>query len=96
MVDESKDLSGFVRDDIVNWSAKLPVLIEDITPSYIVVMVGANDRRSIRLEETQLKRQSPEWFTTYGERRRPLFAITESHRHSVFLGRIAPGSAVNP
>ena len=68
VVDESKDLSGFVRDDIVNWSAKLPVLIEDIKPSYIVVMVGANDRRSIRLEETQLKRQSPEWFTTYGER----------------------------
>lgn len=68
VVDESKDLSGFVRDDIVNWSAKLPVLIEDMKPSYVVVMLGANDRRAIKLDETQLKKGSPEWFTTYGER----------------------------
>ncbi|MEM8750337.1 MAG: SGNH family hydrolase [Pseudomonadota bacterium] len=68
VVDRSKALSGFVRDDIVDWSQTLPKLIEEEKPSYIIAMVGANDRQMIKGGGKRLKRRTPEWDEEYKAR----------------------------
>ncbi len=68
VVDKSKGLSGFVRSDIVDWPAVLPDLVAETKPSYIVAMLGTNDRQQLRHGGKRLKKQTPEWFEAYGER----------------------------
>ncbi len=68
VVDRSKGLSGFVRSDIVDWPAELPALVAETKPSYIVAMLGSNDRQQLLQGGKRLKKQTPEWFEAYGER----------------------------
>lgn len=68
VVNKAKGLSGFVRTDIVDWSIDLQPLIEEHKPSYIVAMLGSNDRQQIRADGQRLKKQTPEWIAAYTER----------------------------
>ena len=68
VVNKSKGLSGFVRTDIVDWSVDLQPLVDEHKPSYIVAMLGSNDRQQIRLDGQRLKKQTPEWTAAYTER----------------------------
>jgi hypothetical protein len=68
VVNKSKGLSGFVRTDIVDWPAVLPALIEETKPSYIVAMLGSNDRQLINQNGNRLKKLTPEWFEAYAGR----------------------------
>jgi hypothetical protein len=68
VVDKTKGLSGFVRTDIVDWPAELLVLIDETRPSYIVAMLGSNDRQALRQDGIRLKKLTPEWFQAYAGR----------------------------
>lgn len=68
VVDKSKGLSGFVRNDIVDWSVDLQPLVEEHKPAYVIALLGSNDRQQIRHDGQRLKRQTPEWTAAYTER----------------------------
>ncbi|MCJ8309547.1 MAG: DUF459 domain-containing protein [Rhizobiaceae bacterium] len=68
VVNKTKGLSGFVRTDIVDWSVDLQPLVDEYKPSYIVAMLGSNDRQQIRVDGQRLKKQTPEWTAAYTER----------------------------
>lgn len=68
VVDKTNGLSGFVRNDVVDWPATLGSLIEETKPSYIVFMAGSNDRQLMRDTTGNLKKRTPEWDAAYGKR----------------------------
>ena len=78
VVDKSNGLSGFVRTDIVDWPEKLPALIDEIKPAYVVAMLGSNDRQLMRHEGKRLKKRTPEWDAAYQTRVNALAASLKS------------------
>ena len=68
VINKSNGLSGFVRDDVVNWPVRLPALLEEFKPAYVVVMLGSNDRQLIRENGKKLKKRTPEWDASYKKR----------------------------
>ncbi|MGI9366990.1 MAG: SGNH/GDSL hydrolase family protein [Rhizobiaceae bacterium] len=78
VVDKSKGLSGFVRSDIVDWSQELPNLIAETKPSYIVAMLGSNDRQLMREDGKRLKKETPEWLAAYTKRVEGLGQVLQS------------------
>ncbi len=65
VVDKTKASSGLVRTDIVNWPQKLPELIAEVKPSYIVNLVGTNDRQVLGENGKRLKKRTPDWDAAY-------------------------------
>ncbi|MEO1398363.1 MAG: DUF459 domain-containing protein [Pseudomonadota bacterium] len=68
VLDRSNGRSGFVRTRIVNWPEALPALIEKSKADYIVAMVGANDRQSMRVDGKRWKRRTKVWDEEYQKR----------------------------
>ncbi|MCX5514212.1 SGNH/GDSL hydrolase family protein [Kaistia algarum] len=68
IVDRSEGASGFVRDDRYDWSATLPELLSAEKPDMIVVMIGSNDRQSIRTADGKFAPRSEEWQKLYQQR----------------------------
>lgn len=85
-VDAASGLSGMVRDDVVDWPARLPALIDEHRPVAIIVLVGMNDRQQMRVTGGHVQKLSDEWRREYearvealartaGERSLPLFWV---------------------
>ncbi len=68
VVDKSRGLSGFVRSDVIDWPARLKPLIEEHKPSYVVAMLGTNDRQQIRIGGKRYNKRLPEWDVEYAKR----------------------------
>ena len=68
VVDRTKGLSGFVRDDVIDWPAVLPQMIADEKPDFIVAMLGSNDRQLMIDGGKKLKKRTPEWDAAYIKR----------------------------
>ncbi len=67
--------SGLVRDDYFNWPDSLPGYIGELTPSVIVVSLGANDRQVMRIGETKEKFRTDLWTAEYRKRVNALAAL---------------------
>jgi hypothetical protein len=65
VIDASSGSSGLVRDDYYDWTARLPELVAEQTPDALLVMVGGNDRQTIRAESGSLALGSDEWRAAY-------------------------------
>ncbi len=68
VVDRTKGLSGFVRNDIIDWPAVLPQMVADEKPDYVVAMLGSNDRQLMIEGGKKLKKRTPEWDAAYTNR----------------------------
>ncbi|MEL6947086.1 MAG: DUF459 domain-containing protein [Pseudomonadota bacterium] len=68
VIDRSRGRSGFVRTDVVNWPEKLPELVESVKPDYIVTLLGANDRQSMRVKGKRWRRRTDTWDLEYQNR----------------------------
>ena len=66
--DKSRGLSGFVRSDVVDWPARAKEILEEVQPSYVVVLLGSNDRQLLRTDGKKLKTRSEEWDAEYQKR----------------------------
>ena len=78
IVDKSNGLSGFVRNDIVDWPKRLPSLLEEFKPAYVVAMLGSNDRQLLREDGKKLKKRTPEWDAAYIKRVNSLGAVLKA------------------
>lgn len=67
VVDRTNGSSGIVRDDFYDWRTVLPELIAELDPTYLVMMIGTNDRQTIR-QGGAFDLRSAEWDRIYAER----------------------------
>ena len=68
VINRTKSSSGLVRSDIVNWPEQVPEMVKRDKPSYIVNLIGTNDRQLLRKDGKRLKKRTPEWDTEYKAR----------------------------
>ena len=66
VVDRTNGSSGIVRDDFYDWIDLLPGIIEDTEPTYIVMMIGTNDRQTLRTDGA-FELRSEGWDRLHGE-----------------------------
>ncbi|MHA1559340.1 MAG: SGNH/GDSL hydrolase family protein, partial [Alphaproteobacteria bacterium] len=67
VVDRTNGSSGIVRDDFYDWISLLPGIIRETEPAYIVMMIGTNDRQTLRTNGA-FELRSADWDQLYGER----------------------------
>ena len=72
VVVRSNGSSGFVREDFYNWPQQVKSLIETEKPAVVVVMLGSNDRQSMRVGDVREPPRSDNWTKEY-ERRTSAF-----------------------
>lgn len=75
IVQRANGSSGLVRDDYYDWFEALPKLIEEIQPSIVAIMIGANDRQQMRTTEPRLELRTEAWDKAYEARATKLAQI---------------------
>ena len=68
VVNASNGSSGLVRDDYYDWNKNTPNLVADNNASLILVMIGANDRQTIRKDGKKIDVGKDAWKSAYEER----------------------------
>ncbi|HEY8595998.1 MAG TPA: DUF459 domain-containing protein [Devosiaceae bacterium] len=68
IVDMGVGSSGFVRDDYYDWNKALADAIANDSFDMAVVMIGINDRQTLRDNGTSLKPLTDEWKSVYSDR----------------------------
>ena len=68
IVEKANGSSGFIRDDYYNWPQSLVALNAENKPAVIVVMIGANDRQQLRLNNKNEVVRSVAWTAAYQNR----------------------------
>lgn len=84
IVDRTEGSSGFVRDDHYDWVAALPQMLADEKPDMVVVMIGANDRQSIRTADGRFAPRSEEWQKLYQQRVERFLLALQSYGKPVY------------
>ena len=57
--------SGLVRDDFYNWPQEVVPMIEKLKPTFVVAMLGSNDRQAMRVNGQTEQVRSEAWQTEY-------------------------------
>ena len=68
IVSNTNASSGIVRNDVVDWSSRVPELIEELKPVAVIALIGMNDRQQMRLESGRVDKLSDAWKTEYSNR----------------------------
>lgn len=80
VVERSNGSSGLVRQDYHNWPQQLPAIMDEVKPTLVVVMLGANDRQQMKTQDSRLDFPSDDWFKEYERRVRELGTIVTSRK----------------
>ena len=80
VVDRSDGSSGLVRTDHLDWPAALPGMIDELKPSLVVVMLGANDRQMMTVGDMREKFRNEAWLKEYTSRIDTLAGIVTSRK----------------
>ncbi|WP_105383232.1 SGNH/GDSL hydrolase family protein [Neorhizobium alkalisoli] len=60
--------SGLVRQDHFDWPGQLPAMLDELKPTVVVVMLGANDRQQMSTGNVKEKFRTDAWFKEYEAR----------------------------
>ena len=77
IVDVSKGLSGFVRDDVKDWPNAIAAHLDEIKPAALVFLGGMNDRQQMALETGRANKLSPPWLVAYNNRTKALANVVQ-------------------
>ena len=72
VVNISKGLSGFVRNDVKDWPADIAKHAEELKPIAIVFLNGMNDRQQMKLSTGRVAKLSEAWLAEYNIRTKSL------------------------
>lgn len=94
IVQRANGSSGLVRDDYFDWFSALPEMLDEVQPSIVAIMIGANDRQEMRTTEPRLTLRSEAWDKVYEARAAQLASILEERRIPfLWVGQPPYGSA---
>jgi len=68
VTERSDGSSGLVREDHFDWQTELPTILDEVKPSVVVIMLGANDRQQMDIGNTSEKFRTDAWFKEYEAR----------------------------
>ncbi|GGD95259.1 hypothetical protein GCM10011390_12510 [Aureimonas endophytica] len=68
IADRTDGSSGLARDDHFDWPARIAAIIDEEKPAAVAVMLGANDRQTIRTGDDAFALRSEEWVEAYKSR----------------------------
>lgn len=89
VVDRSNGSSGLVRDDYYDWPGSIGAMIEELNPAAVAVMIGANDRQQLRVDDTSAAVRSDSWSREYKHRvERLARAIAERKVPLIWIGAL--------
>jgi hypothetical protein len=80
VVDRSDGSSGLVRSDHLDWPAALPKMLDEVQPSLVVVMLGANDRQTMSVGDTKERFRSEGFLKEYAARIETLAGIVTARK----------------
>ena len=72
IVNISKGLSGFVRNDVKDWPADIANHIEELKPIAVVFLSGMNDRQQMKISTGRVAKLSEPWLGEYKVRTQKL------------------------
>ncbi len=79
VVDRTNGSSGLVRADFYDWIAELPGILAEVSPDFVVLMIGTNDRQEMRTAAGTERLRSTGWDAEYAVRAAAIAAILEDH-----------------
>lgn len=79
VVDRTNGSSGLVRADFYDWIAELPGILAEVSPDFVVLMIGTNDRQEMRTAAGTQRLRSTGWDAEYAVRAAAIAAILEDH-----------------
>ena len=80
----TKSASGLVRDDNYDWNAKLKKFMREDDFDVAVVVIGGNDRQSIRHKGKRLQRFTDPWKEEYARRVGVMIDLIKQETDDVF------------
>ncbi len=87
IVDISKGLSGFVRNDVKDWPGDIAFHIDEIKPAAVVILGGMNDRQQMALEGGKVKKLGEPWLAAYNSRTEKLAkTVREKNLPLIWVG----------
>ncbi len=90
VVDISKGLSGFVRDDVKDWPKDIAGHIDEIKPIAIVFLGGMNDRQQMRLSDGRVNKLTEPWLAAYNKRTQTLAQSVQAKNIPFFWVGLPP------
>ncbi|WP_245423007.1 MULTISPECIES: DUF459 domain-containing protein [Neorhizobium] len=78
--ERSDGSSGLVRQDHFDWPGQLPVMLDELKPTVVVVMLGANDRQQMSIGSGKEKFRTDAWFKEYEARVAGLAGIVAARK----------------
>jgi hypothetical protein len=85
VIKKTRDSTGFVRDDVFNWVAEGPRLLEGEKATAVVVMLGMNDRQVLRDETGAHQPRSDRWRELYNKRIEDFLTKLKEKNAPVFM-----------
>jgi len=71
----TKENSGLVRDDYYDWRKAAREFLDRDKPDLVILMIGSNDRQSLRDGSTSVETRAPRWKELYAARAKAIGEI---------------------
>ena len=90
IVNRFQEVSGIARPEVYDWAESLPKIMEGKEFDSVVILLGANDRQSIRSGDFRLVFNTPEWTSAYKAMTDKLLDVLSAAGVKVFWVSIPP------
>jgi uncharacterized protein len=90
IVNRFQEVSGIARPEVYDWAANLPNIMEGKQFNAVVVLLGSNDRQSIRSGDFRYVFNTPDWTKIYKAQTGQLLDVLKAMNVKVFWVAIPP------
>jgi uncharacterized protein len=90
VINRFNESSGLARREVYDWAAALPKIVADKPVNAVVVLVGMNDRQSIRDGNFRHVFRAPDWVKAYEANIDQLIAATKTLNAQLFWISLPP------
>ena len=91
-----KEGSGLARPQYHDWASALPKIIERNPMDIAVILIGSNDRQSVRQGEKTLEFGSDEWTEYYQGRVDQILQVLKSNKVAAYWVELPPMGSTHP
>ena len=90
VVNRFQEVSGIARPEVYDWVANLPNIMEGKDFKAVVVLLGSNDRQSIRAGDFRFIFNTPDWIAAYRAKVDKLLDVLKARNVKIFWVAIPP------
>jgi uncharacterized protein len=90
VVNRFQETSGIARPEVYDWAENLPNIMEDKGFNAVVVLIGSNDRQSIRSGDLRYVFNTPDWLSAYKAKIDQLLDVLKAANVKIFWVAVPP------